>query len=168
MTEPSGEGRMKDVLTSEHGNTPLAPKPAGRYCSFCGEEARTDVPAVERFGDVFCSDEHAEAFVQQVRMARVQAAASVATPEKLERGLDSTPAPPARPNWKRYLTMAACCGAPLLALVVLAGGGGALLGAAGSLLPVLALLACPLGMFFMMWAMSKAGHHKSPRDDKEN
>ncbi|MGH7419574.1 MAG: DUF2933 domain-containing protein [Candidatus Rokuibacteriota bacterium] len=55
--------------------------------------------------------------------------------------------------------MGACCGLPLLALVFLAGGGGALLGAGAAVLPLLAVLACPLGMFFMMRAMQ--GHGKA-------
>ena len=38
----------------------------------------------------------------------------------------------------------------------------ALLGAGAAILPVLALLACPLGMFFMMRAMQ--GHGKKDED----
>jgi hypothetical protein len=53
--------------------------------------------------------------------------------------------------------MAACCGLPLLVLVLLAGGGGALLGAGAAVLPLLAVLACPLGMLFMMRAMQGHG-----------
>ncbi|MGH2610308.1 MAG: DUF2933 domain-containing protein, partial [Tepidiformaceae bacterium] len=68
-------------------------------------------------------------------------------------------------SWKQALKMAACCGAPMLALVVLAGGG-ALLGAAGAVLPLLAALACPLGMFFMMRAMWK-GHQQPPKDNDQ-
>jgi hypothetical protein len=65
--------------------------------------------------------------------------------------------------------MAACCGAPLLALVLLAGGGGALLGAAGAALPLLLALACPLGMFFMMRAMmgGRQGHKPDGRNGKK-
>jgi hypothetical protein len=51
---------------------------------------------------------------------------------------------------------------PLLAIVVLLGGGGAVLGRASALIPVAAALACPLGMYFMMRAMSNMGstsHH---------
>jgi hypothetical protein len=58
--------------------------------------------------------------------------------------------------------MGVCCGLPILAVVFLAGGGGALLGAGAAVLPVLAVLACPLGMFLMMRAM--AGHQD--RDGK--
>jgi len=42
-----------------------------------------------------------------------------------------------------------------------------LLGAAGALLPVLAVLACPLGMYFMMRGMSK-GHQQQPKDKDQD
>ena len=78
---------------------------------------------------------------------------------------------PAAPSgqWKTALKMAACCGLPILALVVLAGGGGVLLGAAGDALPLLAALACPLAMFFMMRGMMKGQHgdKRSPRDGEQ-
>jgi hypothetical protein len=61
--------------------------------------------------------------------------------------------------------MGACVGAPLLALAFLAGGGGAVLGAAGALVPILAFLACPLAMYFMMRSMSKMGD-KERRPEK--
>jgi hypothetical protein len=121
----------------------------------------------ERFGEVFCSEGHAEQFASGVRAARVQAAVAadavtVTTPEA-----DGKPAPAAKPgHWKMALKMAACCGLPILALVLLAGGGGALFGAAGAVLPLLLTLACPLGMFLMMRVMKKGGHEdkRPPRD----
>jgi hypothetical protein len=48
--------------------------------------------------------------------------------------------------------------------LVLVGGTGALAGAAGAALPFLAMLACPLGMYFMMRGMSKTGDHGRPKD----
>jgi len=57
--------------------------------------------------------------------------------------------------------------ADLLALVFLLGGGSAVLGAASGLLPLLALLACPLGMYFMMRSMSKMGNKGNPGDKDE-
>jgi hypothetical protein len=58
---------------------------------------------------------------------------------------------------------AACWGAPLLMLLAIplvwSGGWAA---AGGSLLSVLALLACPLGMYFMMRAMTNMPR---PRDE---
>jgi len=63
---------------------------------------------------------------------------------------------------RRALKIGACCGVPLLVLAFLAAGGGALLGSGAAVLSVLALLACPLGMFFMMRAMR--GRGRSARD----
>ena len=168
MSEPTREQRLKDIATSENGQMPSSPKPVPSYCSFCGEATRSEGPPVERFGEVFCSDGHAEAFVREVRMARVQPAASAGGPEaQVERESDSMTTRPKPEGWKRYLKLALCCGAPLLAIVILAGGGGALLGAAGGLLPVLWFLACPLAMFFMMRAMSKAEHREQPKEPKD-
>lgn len=59
---------------------------------------------------------------------------------------------------KRGLKWAACLGVPLLLVVFLVGGGGALLGSGASPILYLAILACPLVMFFMMRAMH--GHQK--------
>jgi len=125
------------------------------YCTYCGVDLDRAADAPKRFGEPFCSDAHAEAFVQEARAARIESAASV------DQTTDAGPARgPASSGWnfKRALRMGACCGLPLLALVFLAGGGGALLGAGAAVLPLLAVLACPLGMFFMMRAMQ--GHRK--------
>lgn len=164
MTESSREERSTDLRASENG-LPRGEARGARYCGFCGAEVGTDGATLERFGELFCSESHAEEFVKGVRAARVQAAA--AGGGEVQRADEIAPKPPpgAAKPWdrKRALKMAACCGVPMLALVVLAGGGGALLGAAGALLPLLAVLACPLGMFFMMRAMSK-GHQQQPKD----
>lgn len=139
-----------------------------RYCAFCGAEIGIEGSVPERFGEAFCSDAHAEEFVRGVRAARVAAAIPAdGTPEAAA----STAPPAAATRWslKQYLKVGACCGLPLLALVVLAGGGGVLLGAAGAALPLLALLACPLAMFFMMRGMAKTGQAdrgKRPEDEK--
>jgi hypothetical protein len=169
MTEPGREKSATSLRTSENGK-PRAETPVARYCAFCGVAAASDGAAPERFGEVFCSQGHADEFVQGVRAARAQAAAVAAVEAERARpgqDADSVAARPAQPNWKHLLKMAACCGAPLLALVVLAGGGGALLGAAGSLLPLLAFLACPLGMYFMMRGMSK-GQQQPPKDKEQD
>jgi hypothetical protein len=132
------------------------------YCTYCGVDLDRTAEAPKRFGEPFCSEAHAGAFVQAARAAKVETAA------RADRTSDAAPARDAAPGrgeassgWdlKRALKMGACCGLPLLALVFLAGGGGALLGAGAAVLPILALLACPLGMFFMMRAMQ--GHGKS-------
>lgn len=169
MTEPSREQDAARSIISGDGR-PSDGARGARYCAFCGSEVGGDGAVPERFGEVFCSEVHAEEFVTGVRAARAQAAALAlveAERARPARDQDSATASPARPNWKHLLKMAACCGAPLLALIILAGGGGALLGAAGSLLPLLALLACPLGMYFMMRSMSK-GQQQEPKDKDED
>jgi hypothetical protein len=127
---------------------------------------------MERFGEVCCSDEHAEEFVEKVRAVRIQAAAALATQAReteAQQVETSVTGAPQRQGWKRYLKMGACCGAPLLALIFLAGGGGVVFGAAGAALPYLAALACPLGMYFMMRSMAKMTekeHAKNQREEK--
>lgn len=56
---------------------------------------------------------------------------------------------------KGFLKMAACCAAPILLLAALPYFGGALGVTEASLLSTLALLACPAGMAFMVWRMSR-------------
>ncbi len=134
------------------------------YCAYCGTDLVDAAPAGRRFGEPFCSEAHADAFVSEARAARVEGAAlateSSGGEARAERAGDG-PQEPATRVWSlgRLLKLAVCCGAPLLALVFLAGGGGALLGAGVAVLPYLALLACPLAMFFMVRRM--AGHGKS-------
>jgi len=167
MTEPSRRPGTDVAAVSGNGAV-LRPSPP-RYCGHCGREVAPDAPSIERFGEPFCSDAHAEAFVTGVRTARAQAAAIrevAATPEvgPASTGTgDQAAATPAGWNWKSFAKMAACCGLPVLALVVLAGGGGALLGAAGAALPLLAALACPLAMFFLMRGMMRP----APRDERK-
>lgn len=138
------------------------PREATVYCGFCGSELERSAAPITRFGEPFCSEGHAEAFVSEVRAARAAAAATeeaaVTTGADRAAPENATQAHAAgRWDLKRTLKMAICCGAPVLALVFLAGGGGALLGGFAAILPTLALLACPLGMFFMMRAMSHRG-----------
>lgn len=134
------------------------------HCGFCGVDLDAANPVPPRFGETFCSDAHADAFVSEVRAARTRVAA-LAGPAAVDRrgtaesGQDKPV--PGRWDLKRALKLAACCGLPILAVVVLAGGGGALLGAGAAILPVLALLACPLGMLLMMWGMGNHGKGES-------
>lgn len=88
--------------------------------------------------------------------------ATVETGQPLEPAVDV----PRAQGWKRYLKLGASCALPVLALLVLAGGGGALLGAAGAVLPLLAALACPLAMYFMVRGMMKT-QQKGRLDGKE-
>jgi hypothetical protein len=165
MTELQGRKNVEEAATSRNG------KDEARYCAICGKDATDHGLVIERFSEAFCSGEHAEQFVKEVRAVRVQAAATALAVEptttEIERPKGPAAGPPKQQGWKRYLKMGACCGAPLLALVFLAGGGGAVLGAAGALLPFLALLACPIGMFFMMRGMSKMGQKENPKDKGE-
>lgn len=174
MAESSREGNGQRIelsvvpVASGNGPPPIETARQARYCAFCGVEVGQE-GAPERFGEIFCSDAHAEECVTGVRAVRVQAA--VAGGAEVQRADETAPEQPtvaARPwDWKKALKMAACCGAPLLVLVVLAGGGGAMLGAAGALLPLLAVLACPLGMYFMMRGMSK-GHRPQPKNKDQD
>jgi hypothetical protein len=54
-------------------------------------------------------------------------------------------------SWfKGMLPMGICCTAPFLVALAIPVFGLSLAGVAGLLLPLLAILACPLGMYFMM------------------
>lgn len=132
----------------------------GRHCAYCGLVVDDDIPPIERFGERFCSEAHEDEFASGVRVARMRAAAQ------------SGPAPascamPAagQRTWKDYLKRGACWGAPLLLLLAipLFWSGSAAAAAGGSILSVLALLACPLGMFFMMRAMGGMNHDSPDR-----
>jgi hypothetical protein len=144
------------------------------HCVYCGHAITEAADAPERFGERFCSEAHAEQFAAGVRAARTGVAARAAS------NPGSEAAPPAgacalpsagQGRWTDYAKRAACWGAPLLFLLALpliwTGGWAA---AGGSLLSVAALLACPLGMYFMMRGMTKMQHSKTPpakRDDTE-
>jgi hypothetical protein len=66
------------TMTPNGSNAPDL-KPARRYCGLCGQPATCGAMAIDRFGEAFCSDAHADEFVQSVRAARIQAAAKVET-----------------------------------------------------------------------------------------
>ena len=126
-----------------------------RYCSYCGETVASDTPAIERFGERFCSHAHADEFAARVRAARIDAAARAETSATA----CSVALAGAR-SWRDYLKKGACWGAPLLLLLAipLFWSGNAVAATGGSVLSVLALIACPLGMFFMMRAMGGMNH----------
>ena len=133
-----------------------------RYCAFCGVSLSAEGPAIERFGEPLCSEGHAVEFVKGVRASRVQAAVPASEAE----GRSGRARPPFTLGDK--LKKSLCWGAPVLLLLALPllGSGDSLAKAGGSLLSVLALLACPLGMFFVMWAMGKNMHQsKDERAD---
>lgn len=124
-----------------------------RYCAFCGNAVSAESAPAQRFGQAFCSEAHAEEFAQGVRVSRIQAAARRA--ESAVR--DDRPPVPA--SWGDKLKKSLCWGAPLLILLALPllSSGDRLAAVGGSLLSALALLACPLGMYFMMRSMGGMG-----------
>lgn len=130
----------------------------GSYCAYCGHPV-PDAGGPERFGERFCSEAHAEEFATGVRATRMREVA------RRETGAASACAvPPAgERTWNAYLKRGLCWGAPLLLLVAIPliwSGGWAATG--GSLLSVLALVACPLGMYFMMRTMMPAHRDGDP------
>src|SRR5712691_7660043 len=127
----------------------------GRHCAFCGLALSSETPAIERFGERFCSEAHAEEFASGVRTRRMETAAR-AEATSMSCAMSSS-----RPrNWSGGLKRAACWGAPLLLLLAipLFWSGSATAATGGSILSALALLACPLGMYFMMRAMGNMNH----------
>ena len=129
------------------------------HCAYCGRAVSEGVPVIERFGERFCAENHAEEFTLGVRAARIQAAART---ENAPPGCAMPPA--AQRTWKDYVKRGACWGAPLLLLlaVPLFWTGNAATATGGSILTVLAFLACPLGMYFMMRGMGSMGQGQQP------
>jgi hypothetical protein len=119
--------------------------PRQTYCSICGTRPDATETAVERFGELFCSETHANQFTQSVRAARVQAAIV-----RMDGGGECGSAARATSGWTARLGRLLCWGGSALALIVMAlalsGSGGLLLAAAGGALPFLAALACPIGI----------------------
>lgn len=129
--------------------TLVPPASATLFCPVCGEDAGVYGTPVQRFGEMLCSDAHAEVFVADIRAQRAHAATeSNAAPSGHDAGTAGGGS-----TWKTWGLRALCWGAPLLAIVLLLGGGSTLLGAGGAILPFLALLACPVAMYFMMKSM---------------
>jgi hypothetical protein len=131
------------------------------HCACCGHVTDPSAPASEHVGEQFCSEVHAEQFAEGVRSARRGAAARRGTP-----GGTCSPPSVGQQHWRDYLKRGACWGAPLLLLLAVAlfWTGSAWGATGGSLLSVLALLACPLGMYFMMRAMGPT--HRGANDDE--
>lgn len=136
------------------------------FCAYCGHPMPAGQPRIERFGQRFCSEAHAEDFAAGVRNARMLQVAAMPP------ATTACSIPPAgQRTWRDYLKRGACWGAPLLLLlaVPLFWSGNAVAASGGSLLSVLALLACPLGMYFMMRGMGSMNHHseQSERRDED-
>ena len=134
---------------------------AGRHCAYCGHALTDEGPVIERFGERFCSETHAEEFAAGVRAARMQAVAPT------EPGATACAlAPAGQRTWKDYVKRGACWAAPLLVVLAipLFWSGNAAAATGGSILSVVGLLACPLGMYFMMRAMGNMDHGGQPRE----
>lgn len=140
---------------SAHDGSETKHAPGAEYCGYCGHPLGA-APVSERFGERFCSEAHAERFAEGVRIARME---SAARREAGEASACSLP-PAGRRTWQDYVKRGACWGGPLLLLLAipLFWSGGAVAAAGGSLLSVLALLACPVGMYFMMRTMGNMSH----------
>lgn len=138
-------------MTRDETGTARGPL-AGAHCVYCGQCIDGGGPPIERFADRFCSEVHAEQFTEGVRAARIEAAARREA-AGTACGLPTT----GQRTWRDYVKRSACWGAPLLLLLAipLFWSGTAVGAAGGSLLSVLAALACPLGMYFMMRAMTR-------------
>lgn len=137
---------------------------ATEFCGYCGHKVPADQPPTERFGQRFCSERHADDFTAGVRKARIAEAA--ATPGA---GTACSMPPPGQRTWKDYLKRSACWGAPLLLLLAipLLWSGSSVAATGGSLLSVVALLACPLGMYFMMRSMGSMNHQAGRPDEPQ-
>ena len=134
---------------------------AGRHCADCGHSLTAEAPVIERFGERFCSETHAEEFAAGVRAARMQMAA------RTEPGAAACAlAPAGQRTWKDYVKRGACWAAPLLVVLAipLFWSGNAVAATGGSILSAVGLLACPLGMYFMMRAMGNMDHGGHPRE----
>ena len=146
-------------MTNANTRTPTE-KTAEPHCAYCGQ--RIDAaPTIERFGERFCSKPHAEQFVDGVRAARIETVA------RQNDAVACSLTPAGRRTWKDYVKRNACWGAPLLLLLAipLFWSGGAVAAAGGSLLSLLAVLACPVGMYFMMRAMMPAHREAAGQAD---
>lgn len=136
---------------------------AGEHCGYCGDRLPTDETPIARFGERFCSAAHADEFVAGVRAARMNAVAESGTTTACTR-----PAAGQR-TWKDSVKRSACWGAPLLLLLALplVWSGNAIAAAGGSVLSIGAVLAGPLGMYFMMRAMGSMTSSRSPERASE-
>jgi hypothetical protein len=132
------------------------------HCPICGRDAAD--PSLKRFGEYFCSEAHVEVFAKDVRAKTATQAAStqaVATtsPVPCCATDNKVGATQQKGRLGGYLKMAACCGGMLLLLPALGlVSFGGLAAVAGSALSVVAALACPIGMYFMMRGMMKQGN----------
>lgn len=130
------------------------------HCAYCGHPISLGGGVPRRFGERFCSDVHAEEFAAGVRVARMEQAARARDRDAREVAGEACAAGASgQPRPGGTFRRALFWGAPLLALVGLLAWAGGWAPTGGSLLTGLALLACPLGMYFMMRSMTGMPSH---------
>jgi len=146
---------------------------AETFCPICGRDAPD--PSLKRFGEYFCSEAHVAEYAREVRSKQAAEPTAIAvvaeaqaTPPQATGTLEGGQAPQKKGGISSRLKMAACCGGMLLLLpalgLVSAGG---LAAVAGSALSVAAVLACPIGMYFMMRGMMKKEKHAGHEPDAD-
>lgn len=151
----AGEGTARAVQSNSEESVP--------YCAVCGMDLRTHGAEIQRFGEAFCSQAHADDFAAAVTAERVQLALRNEAPARNgtvpedPAGHCATMAAAGASPWKKWGMRALCWGGPLLALALVLGGG-SILPSGASILSTLALLACPIGMGAMMWSMGRMRH----------
>lgn len=139
-------------------------------CPICGRDASD--PGLKRFGEYFCSEAHVAEYAREMRSKHATETADIATVAEAEHtaapakgSAEGGHAPQRKGGLGRLLKMAACCGGMLLLLPALGlVSVGGLAAVAGSALSVAAVLACPIGMYFMM-RMMKQEKHAAPGSD---
>jgi hypothetical protein len=128
----------------------------------CG---RAGDPGLRRFGHLFCSEAHVAQFAEE-RRAKPALAETSPTPSSAQGDGKTDKAMACEMRAKGGLRKMGWCFAGgmglLLAIPLIAWGGAA--ATAGSLVSVLALLACPIGMYLMMRAMMKGQHGRHPNN----
>ena len=149
--------------------------PAETYCPICGKDASH--PSLKRFGEYFCSEEHVAEYAREVRLKQATETTVIATVAGADASAPQTTGPlePGQTPQKKggiggFWKMAACCGGMLLLLPALGlVSSGGLAAVAGSALSVVAVLACPIGMYLMMRMMMKQGQQggQSQGDGRE-
>jgi hypothetical protein len=145
---------------------------AETYCPICGKDAAD--PSLKRFGEYFCSEAHVAEYAQEVRSKQATeptAIAAVAGPEPTAAQASGTAggqAPQKQGGIGGFWKMAACGGGMLLLLPALGLVNlGGLAAVGGSLLSIAAVLACPIGMYFMMRGVMKREQGGSPAEKKK-
>ena len=149
--------------------------PGETYCPICGKDAAD--PTLKRFGEYFCSEAHVAEYSREVRVKQatettaiaIVAGADASAPQTTGR-LEPGQTPEKKGGIGGFWKMAACCGGMLLLLPALGLVNlGGLAAVGGSLLSIAAVLACPIGMYFMMRGMMKQGQQggQSQGDGRE-